>query len=128
MKKKAMLKSGLIMASLLSLLAVLSGCVPQEDGGEGGFNWTIIIFLGLMFAVFYFFMIRPQRRKQKEHQEMIQEMRRGDRAITAGGIYGVVDTISEDSVVLKVESGATIRVDKSYVTIRKEDLISTQQR
>ncbi len=128
MKKKAMLKSGLIMASLVSLLAVLSGCVPQEDGGEGGFNWTIIIFLGLMFAVFYFFMIRPQRRKQKEHQEMIQEMRRGDRAITAGGIYGVVDTISEDSVVLKVESGATIRVDKSYVTIRKEDLISTQQR
>lgn len=128
MKKKAMLKSGLIMASLLSLLTVLSGCIPQEDGGEGGFNWTIIIFLGLMFAVFYFFMIRPQRRKQKEHQEMIQEMRRGDRAITAGGIYGVVDTISEDSVVLKVESGATIRVDKSYVTIRKEDLISTQQR
>lgn len=128
MKKKAMLKSGLIMASLLSLLTILSGCIPQEDGGEGGFNWTIIIFLGLMFAVFYFFMIRPQRRKQKEHQEMIQEMRRGDRAITAGGIYGVVDTISEDSVVLKVESGATIRVDKSYVTIRKEDLISTQQR
>ena len=128
MKKKVMLKSGLIMASLLSLLTVLSGCVPQEDGGEGGFNWTIIIFLGLMFAVFYFFMIRPQRRRQRDHQEMIQEMKRGDRAITAGGIYGVVDTISEDSVVLKVESGATIRVDKSYVTIRKEDTISMQQR
>ena len=128
MKKKAMLKSGLIMGSLLSLLAVLSGCIPQEDGGEGGFNWTIIIFLALMFGVFYFFMIRPQRKRQRDHQEMIQEMKRGDRAVTAGGIYGVVDTISEDSVVLKVESGATIRVDKSYVTIRKEDTISTQQR
>jgi len=128
MKKKVMLKSGLIMGSLLSLLVVLSGCIPQEEGGEGGFNWTIIIFLVLMFAVFYFFMIRPQRRKQKEHQEMIQEMRRGDKAVTAGGIYGVVDTISEDSVVLKVESGTTIRVDKNYVTIRKEGTIPMKPR
>ena len=128
MKGKVMLKSGLIMGYLLSLLTVLSGCIPQEEGGEGGFNWTIIIFLALMFAVFYFFMIRPQRRKQKEHQEMIQEMKRGDKAITAGGIYGVVDTISEDNVVLKVESGAMIRVDKSYVTIRKEDTLPMQPR
>ena len=128
MKQKVMLKSGLIMGYLLSLLTVLSGCIPQEEGGEGGFSWTIIIFLALMFAVFYFFMIRPQRRKQKEHQEMIQEMKRGDKAITAGGIYGVVDTISEDNVVLKVESGAMIRVDKSYVTIRKEDTLPMQPR
>ncbi|MFC1912417.1 preprotein translocase subunit YajC [Chloroflexota bacterium] len=123
MKKKVMLKSGLIMGFIISLLTVLSGCIPQEEGGEGGFNWTIIIFLGLMFAVFYFFMIRPQRKRQKEHQEMIQEMKRGDKAVTAGGIYGVVDTISEDSVVLKVESGAMIRVDKSYVSIRKDESI-----
>ena len=123
MKQKVMLKSGLIMGCLLSLLTVLSGCIPQEEGGEGGFNWTIIIFLGLMFVVFYFFMIRPQRKRQKEHQEMIQEMKRGDKAVTAGGIYGVVDTISEDSIVLKVESGAMIRVDKSYVTIRKDESI-----
>ena len=128
MKGKVMLKSGLIMGYLLSLLTVLSGCIPQEEGGEGGFNWTIIIFLALMFAVFYFFMIRPQRRKQKEHQEMIQEMKRGDKAITAGGIYGVVDVINEDNVVLKVESGAMIRVDKSYVTIRKEDTLPMQPR
>ena len=123
MKKKVILKSGLIMGFITSLLAVLIGCVPQEEGGEGGFNWTIIIFLVLMFAVFYFFMIRPQRRRQKEQQEMIQEMKRGDKAVTAGGIYGVVDTISEDSVVLKVESGTTIRVDKNYVTIRKEGTV-----
>ena len=128
MKGKVMLKSGLIMGYLLSLLTVLSGCIPQEEGGEGGFNWTIIIFLALMFAVFYFFMIRPQRRKQKELQEMIQEMKRGDKAITAGGIYGVVDVFNDDNVVLKVESGAMIRVDKSFVTIRKEDTLPMQPR
>ena len=128
MKKKVMLLSGLIMGCLLSLLTVLSGCIPQEEGGEGGFNWTIILFLGLMFGVFYFFMIRPQRKKQKEHQEMIQEMKRGDKAVTAGGIYGVIDTISEDSVVLKVESGAMIRVDKSYVTLQKEATVPMKPR
>ena len=75
----------------------------------------MIIFLVLIFAMMYFLMIRPQRRRQKEHQEMEKELRRGDRVITAGGVYGQIESLREDSVVLKTESGATIRVARGSV-------------
>ena len=75
----------------------------------------MIVFLAAIFAMFYFFMIRPQRRKQKEHEELIGQLRGGERVITAGGIYGYVESVSHDSVVLKVESGAMIRVAKGSI-------------
>ena len=119
MKKNKMLNLGLIVVLVVSLLS-LGGCIPTEaPEGEGGFDWTIIAFLVLIFGLFYFIFIRPQRRRQKEHQEMVQELRRGDRVVTAGGIYGVVESISDDSVVIKVESEATIRVAKGSVALKR---------
>jgi len=70
--------------------------------------------------MFYFLMIRPQRKRQKEQQQMIEELKRGDRVVTAGGIYGVIETVSEDSVVIKVESGATMRVALGSVALKRE--------
>jgi preprotein translocase subunit YajC len=75
----------------------------------------IIIFLVVIFVMFYFFMIRPQRKRQKEHEDLVSQLRGGDRVITAGGIYGQVESVGEDSVVLKVESGATVRVAKGSI-------------
>jgi len=103
-------------------IALISGCVPQQEppAGEGGFDWTIIFFLILMFVIVYFLIIRPQRKKQKEHQELMTELKRGDRVVTAGGIYGQIESISEDSVIIKVESGVTMRVAKGSITIRRK--------
>jgi len=114
-----MLKLGLIVGLLITLLAFIGGCVPAE-GEEGGFDPTMIIFLVLIFGVFYFLFIRPQRKRQKEHEELVQELQKGDRVITAGGIYGVIETLSEDSVVIKVESGATMRVSRNSVALKRE--------
>jgi preprotein translocase subunit YajC len=115
-----MLKLGLITGLLIAVLAFINGCVPA-DGEEGGTSiLPMIIFLILIFALFYFVMIRPQRRKQKEHEMMVQELQKGDRVITAGGIYGTIESLSEDSIVLKVESGATIRVARGSVIGRRE--------
>ena len=117
--KKRILNLGLMVGLLITLLALMSGCVPPE-GAEGGFDYTIIIFLVLIFGVFYFLMIRPQRKKQKEHEELITELRRGDKVVTAGGIYGVIESISDDSVIIKVESGATMRVARNSVALKRE--------
>lgn len=114
-----MLNWGLMVGLLITLLAFLSGCVRPEEG-EGGFDWSIIIFLLLIFGVFYFLIIRPQRRRQKQHDVLMQELKRGDRVITTGGIYGVVESLSDDSVVLKIESGATIRVARDSVAGQRE--------
>ncbi len=75
----------------------------------------IIVFLVVIFVLFYFFMIRPQRRRQKEHLELLSQLKSGDRIVTTGGIYGQVESVSQDSIVMKVESGATMRVAKSSI-------------
>ncbi|MAG15114.1 MAG: preprotein translocase subunit YajC [Dehalococcoidales bacterium] len=120
MLRTGKLKLGLTVVLLIALLAFLGGCVPPEGGGEGGFDWTILIFIGLIIGVFYFLMIRPQRKRQKEHEELMIELQRGDKVITAGGIYGTVESLSDESVVLKIESGVTIRIARSSVIGRRE--------
>jgi preprotein translocase subunit YajC len=114
-----MLNLGLIGWLLISLVSV-AGCLPTGDGEEAGFDPTIIIFLVLIFGVIYFLMIRPQRKKQKEHEQLVEELQRGDKVVTAGGIHGVVESVSEDSVVLKIESGATMRVTRGSVVSKRE--------
>ncbi len=114
MKKNRMLNLGLIAGLLITLVSI-SGCAPAGAPEGEGSIWPMIIFLALIFGMFYFLMIRPQRKKQKEHQEMTQELQRGDKVITAGGIYGVIESTSEDSIVIKVESGVTLRIARGSV-------------
>lgn len=110
----------LMTLGLVAPVLWLSGCAPAPEGGQAGFDWTIIIFLLLIFGVFYLLIIRPQRRRQKEHQTLMQELQKGDEVITSGGIYGKVESLDEESVVLKIESGATIRIARGNVVGRRE--------
>ena len=75
----------------------------------------LIVFVVLIFAMMYFLMIRPQRKRQREQQELLQQIRKGEKVIISGGIYGQIENVSEETVVLKLESGATIRVLKGSV-------------
>jgi len=83
--------------------------------GEDAGIWPMVILLVAMFGIMYFLMIRPQRKRQKEHQEMIEGLQKGNKVITAGGIYGQIESVSDDNVVLKIESGATMRVAKNSI-------------
>lgn len=69
----------------------------------------------LMFVIMYFFMIRPQRKQQKELEKFRSELKKGDKVITAGGIYGTVAEIEERTILLKVDGDVKIRVDKSSI-------------
>ncbi len=117
--EKRMLSLGVILGLLSAVF--IGGCVPvAPEGSEGGSDWTMIILLVVMFGLMYLVLIRPQRKRQKEHQHLVEELKRGDRVITAGGIYGQIESISEDSVIIKVESGATMRVAKGSVALKRE--------
>ncbi len=119
MGKNKMLNLGLIVG-LASTLLFIGGCVTT-DGEEGGFGWSGIFIFVFFIGIFYFFMIRPQRKRHKEHQELINELRKGDPVITTGGIYGQIESLSDDSVVIKIESGATMRVAKNSVALKREE-------
>jgi len=116
------LNLALIAGLLITPLVLIGGCYPTQTPpeGGGGFDWTIIIFLVMIFGIFYFLMIRPQRKRQKEQRQLMEGLKRGDNVITAGGIYGVIESVSEDSIVIKVESGATMRVAKGSVALKRE--------
>jgi len=86
------------------------------------FNYLpLIIMLVLLAAMVYFLMIRPLRQREKQHDRLVMHLEKGDLVITAGGMYGEVDSIDEDSVVLIVESGAKIRVTKGGVLRRESE-------
>jgi len=112
--------SGLLVVLLTATIIFMGGCLPPAGEESQTSIWTMIIPLVLIFAIFYFLIIRPQRKRQKEHEQLLEELKRGDRVITAGGIYGVIESVSEDSVIIKVESGTTMRIAKESVNIKHE--------
>lgn len=71
--------------------------------------------LVLMFAVFYFLIIRPQNKKQKQHQEFLNTLKRGDMVVTASGIIGTVKTVSDRMVTLEVDEGVCLKVVRSQI-------------
>ena len=88
-----------------------AGTNAASQTGMGSF-WVMII---LLFLVMYLFMIRPQRKQQKELEKFRSELKKGDRVVTAGGIYGVVDEIKDRSVLIKVDGEVKLRVDKNSI-------------
>ena len=122
-KNKALIL-GVIVALLISVV-LISGCVPGgEPAEEGTGNWTMIIFLVLIFAMFYFLMIRPQRKRQKDHQKLVQELNKGDRVITAGGIYGRVVSVREKTCVVEIGKGTQVTLQRAAVRARQDDSTS----
>jgi preprotein translocase subunit YajC len=75
-----------------------------------------LVFLGAIFLVFYFFIIRPQSKRQKEIKQMVEEMKKGDKIVTSSGIIGILDKIEENEVLVDVDSGTKIRMLKSAIT------------
>ena len=119
-------KIGLIAGLLIAVLVFIGGCLAPAGGEAAEQNpnstWYMVAFLVVIFALFYFVMIRPQRKRQKQQQTMIEQLQKGNKVITAGGIYGTIESVGEDSVVIKVESGTTLRVAKGSVAVRREEI------
>lgn len=89
--------------------------VLQAEGAaaQGGAGWSMWIMLILIFVVMWFFMIRPQRKQQKELDKFRNELKKGDKVVTIGGIYGTVDEIKDNTVLIIVDKDVKIRVSKN---------------
>ena len=82
---------------------------------QAGGDYSFLIMMVAIFAIMYFFMIRPQNKKQKEIQNFRKNLEVGQEVITAGGIYGKVKEIEDNVVVLEIASGVKIRIDKNSI-------------
>ncbi|HKK37762.1 MAG TPA: preprotein translocase subunit YajC [Paracoccaceae bacterium] len=84
----------------------------QAAGGDplGGFGSFVPLIL--IFVIFYFFLIRPQQKRAKEHKRMLEALRRGDEVITQGGLYGKVTKVKDDEAEVEIADGVRVRVVK----------------
>ena len=85
----------------------------QAAAGQQGGGWSMWIMLALIFVVMWFFMIRPQKKQQKELQNFRDGLKKGDKVVTIGGIYGTVCEVKEGSVLMEVDNNVKIRVNKN---------------
>jgi preprotein translocase subunit YajC len=113
MKKLSSLKSLLLAPVALVSSAFAGVTVPAAE--PQGPNYQMFILLIVFVAIFYFFMIRPQMKRQKEQRALISQLSRGDEVVTNAGIYGVIDTVSDTSIQLKIADGVVIRLQKQAV-------------
>ena len=86
----------------------------QASGGDGFTSFLPIIG---MIAIFYFFFIRPQQRKQKETKKYLQEIKKGDQVVTVGGIHGKITELADTTVLIDVDRGTKLLVEKSSISL-----------
>lgn len=97
------------MDSLAHAMGTLGG-----SGGQGG-SLGAFVPLILMFAIFYFLLIRPQQRKAKQHRELLTSLKKGDRVITSGGLYGEITGMTEADVTMEIAPKVRVRVARSAI-------------
>ena len=99
------------MKTLVFLMA------PAGDAGSGGGvgSMSFLLMMGLIFVVMYMFMIRPQQKKQKELRRWRENLQKGDKVVTTGGIYGTIVELKDHYAMVEVDHNVKLRIDKSTI-------------
>lgn len=98
--------------NLFNVILQASGAAPAAGGKAGYMN---ILFMVALVAIFYFMMLRPQQKRQKEIRKAREAMQPGDKVVTSGGIHGKIKEVGEQTMLIEVAEGVRIRIDKSAI-------------
>jgi len=114
------------------VLYLLMGTPQGAEGAPaGGGLMTFLPFVAII-AIFYFLIIRPQNKKQKETKEMLAALKKGDKVVTIGGIHGTIQTVKEQTVIVKVDGATKIEFSRSaissIVAVAKEEKIESNDK
>ncbi len=102
-------------AQLVAHGRILAMPLVFADGAAPGAGMLQFVPLLLVFAIFYFLLIMPMRKRQKAHAKLLTELKKGDRVITNGGIYGEVAALEEKTLILRIADGVRIKVARSAI-------------
>jgi len=89
------------------------GGAPAGEGGGGLMTFLPLI---AIIAIFYFLILRPQKKRQQESQRMLSALRKGDRVVTIGGIHGIITSVRENTVVIKVDENVKLEFNRSAIS------------
>ena len=95
----------------------------QAAGGFG--NFGSLVPMVLIIVVFYFFMIRPQMKKQKDQKKYVDELKKGDKVITTSGIHGKIADLNDTTFLIEVDNGVKIRFDKASISLEASKALNT---
>jgi preprotein translocase subunit YajC len=97
-------------------------------GGDAG-GMSAFIPLILMFAIFYFLLIRPQQKKAKQHKTLLSSLRKGDRIVTSGGLHGLITGVADDVVTMEIAPKIRVKVSRASVAgiLKRDESVSTQE-
>ena len=96
-------------------IAYAMGTAGEGGGGSAGNQFAAFVPLILMVGIFYFLLIRPQQKKQKEHRTMLSTLQKGDVVITQGGLHGKITGITESVVTLEIAEKVRVKVGRGYI-------------
>lgn len=90
--------------------------MAPQGGGDGGSMISTLLMFGVIIAIFYFMIIRPQSKRQKERQKMLEAMKKGDKVVTSGGIHGKIVAMEDKTVLLEIADNVKVKVEKSAIS------------
>lgn len=97
------------------MLGIAYAMGQSGEAASGGGTFGALVPLLLMFVIFYFLLIRPQQKKAKEHREMIQNLKKGDKVITGGGIHGRVTGMDETTLTVEIADKVRVKVNRGNI-------------
>lgn len=103
-------------------IAYAMGAGGGAAGQQGGGGFGGIFMMLIIFGIFYFILIRPQQKKMKEHKKMVEELKKGDKIIMSGGVYGTVVGMGTDTLKVEIADGVKVKIARSSVgTVLSEE-------
>ncbi len=95
--------------------AYAMGANPGAAGAQGGSQYMSLVFLVAIVGIFYFLMIRPQQKRAKEHKNFLDNLKKGDKIVTSGGLYGTITGITDEAVTIEIAEKVRVKIDKNTV-------------
>ncbi|TAL70942.1 MAG: preprotein translocase subunit YajC [Bacteroidetes bacterium] len=104
---------------MFNSLANILAMSPQGQQGGAGSLISMLVMFGAVILIMYFLMIRPQQKRQKEHQKMLDNLKKGDKVVTTAGIHGTITDIDGSSMILQVSDNVKITFEKTAIAAKK---------
>jgi preprotein translocase subunit YajC len=95
----------------------LVAMAPAQNGQGGGDIFGTLLMFAVIFAIFYFLILRPQQKKQKERAKLLGAIKKGDKVVTAGGIHGTIIGLEEKTVLLQIADNVKVKVERNSISV-----------